>query len=166
LKDNLWGFQVDSQMTSCSWTKLLLDSATSSAQSDDPNLRPAIDEGRLRLPLGHNAQKVAADFLGMLYKHMEQTLVKHTGRAVFDSTPMDCWLTVPAVWSDHAKNATRDAAAQAGFGARPGDTMAVIAEPEAAAVSVLNDISRPQALNKPQVSLYRLSIRLSDADDL
>lgn len=154
LKDNLWGYQVEPNMVSCSWTKLLLDSQTKDTKFDDSSIRDAIDEGRLRLPDlpdKRDAQGVAADFLTCLYQHMETKLVKEFGRAVYDSTPMDCWLTVPAVWSDYAQNATKAAAKTAGFGSRPGDTISVIPEPEAAAVAVLKNIMRPECLVKPKV---------------
>ncbi|PPJ53004.1 hypothetical protein CBER1_11214 [Cercospora berteroae] len=64
---------------------------------------------------------------------------------------MDCWLTVPAVWSDQAQNATKATAKEAGFGSRPGDSISLIPEPEAAAVAVLKNIVRPDALSKPQI---------------
>ncbi|GIZ48282.1 hypothetical protein CKM354_001135000 [Cercospora kikuchii] len=151
LNQNLWGYQVEPGMISCSWTKLLLDSETKNSQYDDPSIRAAIDEGRLRLPNNRDAQGVAADFLKGLYAHMENKLIREYGKGIFDSTPMDCWLTVPAVWSDQAQNATKAAAKEAGFGARPGDSISLIPEPEAAAVAVLKNIVRPEALNKPKI---------------
>jgi hypothetical protein len=152
LKNDLWGYQVEPGMVSCSWTKLLLDSETKDTKFDDSSIRDAIDQGRLRLPKSRDAQGVAADFLTCLYQYMENKLVKEFGsRALYDSTPMDCWLTVPAVWSDYAQNATKAAAKAAGFGSRPGDTISVIPEPEAAAVAVLKNIMRPDCLVKPEV---------------
>jgi len=151
LKENLWGYQVEPNMVSYSWTKLLLDSTTTTTTFDDPNLLSAIDEGRLRLPTFRDAQGVAADFMTCLYRHMQTKLLKELGPSVLDATPMDCWLTVPAVWSDQAQNITKAAATQAGFGCRPGDTINVISEPEAAAISVLKNIMRSESLMKPAI---------------
>lgn len=50
---------------------------------------------------------------------------------------MQFWITVPAMWSDAAKTATIEAAQAAGFGSRVMDTIHIITEPEAAALSVL-----------------------------
>jgi molecular chaperone DnaK (HSP70) len=151
IKEDLWGYQVEPNMVSCSWIKLLLDADTKTTRFDDTSIRDAIDEGRLRLPTDRNAQGVAADFLTGLYKHMETKLVRELGQATFDSTPMDCWLTVPAVWSDCAQNATKAAALTAGLGSRAGDTISTILEPEAAAVAVLKNILQPEFLTKPEV---------------
>jgi molecular chaperone DnaK (HSP70) len=59
----------------------------------------------------------------------------------FNNTPMECWITLPAIWSDEAKDATLQAAKRAGFGNRPGDDVFTIAEPEAAAIATLKKYS-------------------------
>ena len=59
-------------------------------------------------------------------------------KATFDMTPMECWITLPAIWSEEAKDATLTAAKNAGFGSRAGDEIYTIAEPEAAAVATLS----------------------------
>ncbi len=59
----------------------------------------------------------------------------------FENTPMDCWITLPAIWSDEAKDATLKAAKRAGFGNRPYDEVFTIAEPEAAAIATLKRYS-------------------------
>lgn len=151
LKQDLWGYQVAPGMIAYSWTKLLLDKDAKDTHFDDPNLQSAIEEGRMKLPDGRSAQSVASDFLACLYKHMEQRLLREFGKVTLDQTPMDCWLTVPAVWSDQAQNATKTAALEAGFASRPGDTISVITEPEAAAITVLKDSMRPESLNVPKV---------------
>lgn len=136
----------------CSWTKLLLDASARHAQSDDNRLWSDIENDRLRLPVHRNAQGVAADYMRGLYGHLRSKLIKNLGPEIFDSTPMDVWLTVPAVWSDQAQNATKEAALEAGFGARPEDTISIIPEPEAAAVAVLKEMT--DSLNKPTVMAF------------
>ncbi|KAK5120261.1 hypothetical protein LTR85_006467 [Meristemomyces frigidus] len=64
---------------------------------------------------------------------------------------MDCWLTVPAVWSDQARHATKAAAKAAGFGSRAGDTISVISEPEAAAITVLKKYAQVGSINALQI---------------
>ncbi|KAF7191493.1 Heat shock protein SSA4 [Pseudocercospora fuligena] len=150
LQADSWGYQVKPTMIPCSWTKLLLDAETIRQESDDPELEAAIDSGCLRLPPGLTAQRVAGDFLSKVYEHMRSKLVKELGQEVFDSTPMDCWLTVLAVWSDRAQSLTKAAAMQAGFAVRTGDTISVIPEPEAAAVSVLRSMARSDSLSNIQ----------------
>ncbi|KAI0015425.1 hypothetical protein F4780DRAFT_787039 [Xylariomycetidae sp. FL0641] len=80
---------------------------------------------------------VAADYLRAIHDHalkdiseatsfdIEQ-IRKHTKRYV---------LTVPAIWSDRAKNATQQAARQAGI-----EPIDMITEPEAAALATLHDL--------------------------
>nr|OQO22529.1 hypothetical protein B0A51_09680 [Rachicladosporium sp. CCFEE 5018] len=149
LEENQWGYRAEAPMVMCSWTKLLLDASARPAQSDDHRLQSDIESGKLRLPAHRNAQGVTADYLHELYKHLKQKLTRELGASIVASTPMDVWLTVPAVWSDQAQSATREAALEAGFGKGNGDTISIIPEPEAAAVAVLKTISRPEALNKP-----------------
>ncbi|KAF2163638.1 hypothetical protein M409DRAFT_25826 [Zasmidium cellare ATCC 36951] len=144
-----WGFQVQPELKACSWTKLLLDSKTPATQYDDPNLRTAKADGHLHLPSGKGAQQVAADYLGEVYSYVRDRIRKHIGDT-FDSTPVECWVTVPAVWSEQAQSATRSAALQAGFGARPGDSINIITEPEAAGVTVIDEITRSNTIIKPK----------------
>ena len=152
-------------MVMCSWTKLLLDASTKPAENDDPRLRSDIENHRLRLPSHRDAQGVVADYLRELYAHLQTKVIKDLGKEVFDSTPMDVWLTVPATWSDHAQNSTKEAALEAGFGGRPGDTISIMFEPEAAAVAVLKQMTHPEALNKPSVCLSIPSLELVECAD-
>lgn len=151
LTQDAWGYQVEPNMTSCSWTKLLLDHGAKVTKHDDPKLSKAVDEGMLRIPDSKTAQIVCEDFLREVYKHMVARLTRQLSAEVLESTPMDCWLTVPAVWSDQAQDATKKAAQAAGFGSRPSDSISVITEPEAAAIATLKKYLQPGAINPPQV---------------
>ncbi|KAF2723145.1 hsp70-like protein [Polychaeton citri CBS 116435] len=150
LDEDLWGYAVEPEFVACSWTKLLLDINTNESQFDDPKLREAIDQGILRLPFGKTPQQICQDYLRQLYLHLMSQLQKKIPKSVIEATPMDCWLTVPAVWSDQAQNMTKMAAQAAGFGARRGDTISVISEPEAAAIAALKRYMRDGNLNPPQ----------------
>jgi hypothetical protein len=76
------------------------------------------------------------------------------GQGLFDATPMDCWLTLLATWSDRAKAATKDAAERAGFGSRKalGDRLFTIMEPEAAALTALKRYEVGESINPINVS--------------
>ncbi|KAK4892651.1 hypothetical protein LTR27_008927 [Elasticomyces elasticus] len=150
LTQNAWGYQVEPTMTSCSWTKLLLDMGAEHNAHDDPSLQLAVDQGMLRLPPDVSPQQVCSDFLKEVHTYMTARLTKQVSKQVLDSTPVDCWLTVPAVWSDQAQSATRAAARAAGFGGRPQDTINIISEPEAGAIAALNKYMHPSSLNAPK----------------
>jgi molecular chaperone DnaK (HSP70) len=57
-----------------------------------------------------------ADYLREIHKHAEAELMKRYGAIFLDTTDVEWILTVPAVWSDRAKDATLAAARQAGMG--------------------------------------------------
>lgn len=88
-----------------------------------------------------------SDYLGALYAHTIDTLTRRYGQSFMASTPIEWVLTVPAVWSDAAKNATRIAAERAGMAAGKGGIggIRLISEPEAAAVYTLRAI-QPNSL--------------------
>lgn len=152
LTGNAWGYEVDPKMVSCSWTKLLLDSSAQPSMYDDPDLQVAVDRGMLRLPDNLSSKQVCSDYLKEVYQYVNTRLVKQFSKQVLDATPIDCWLTVPAVWSDHARVAMREAAQLAGFGCRPQDTINVISEPEAGAIAALDKYATPGSLNPLRVS--------------
>jgi molecular chaperone DnaK (HSP70) len=135
-----WGYQVEAGMTSYSWTKLLLDQGTPITKYDDSALENASKTGILQLPEGKTAVDVVADYLTEVYKHIINTISKQITEEALRITPLEFWFTVPAIWSDQAKSATRTAAQRAGFGAglhRPDDKVFLISEPEAAAITAL-----------------------------
>ncbi|KAL2138658.1 hypothetical protein VTI28DRAFT_6461 [Corynascus sepedonium] len=144
---NHWGYEVRRGMTSCSWTKLLLDSSAETAEFDDPSLRNATGSALFHIPHGKNAQMVCQDFLTEVYRFVVNNLKMRITPEVYEMTPMECYLTVPAIWTDKARTATFDAARAAGFGCRPIDTIRIIPEPEAAAVAALRKDLRAGSVN-------------------
>jgi hypothetical protein len=59
-----------------------------------------------------------------------------------NQTPKEFILSVPAIWSDQAKDKTMDCALNAGFGGRNQETnIRLISEPEAAAVYTIMTVS-------------------------
>ncbi|KAH7135278.1 hypothetical protein B0J11DRAFT_156863 [Dendryphion nanum] len=138
---NRFGFQVTPKMKSYSWTKLLLDQTARATGYDDPSLKKSEGEGMMKLPPAKCASDVATDFLKELHAWIISYLEKRISPEILAATPMEFWFTVPAIWSDHAKDATRKAALAAGFGSHGEDSIFLIPEPEAAGISTLKSLS-------------------------
>ncbi|RAO68865.1 uncharacterized protein BHQ10_004877 [Talaromyces amestolkiae] len=135
-----WGFGVEPGHKFYSWTKLLLDKNAPLTKYDDPILEQATKSGILQLPANKDAVTVVADYLTGIYDHIMLTLEKQLTEPVLRVSPIEFWFTMPAIWSDQAQAATREAAQRAGFGSRPGrplDAINMITEPEAAAIAAL-----------------------------
>lgn len=88
-----------------------------------------IDPRRVKV----SAEQAASDYLGALHKHAESSISERYPKSYLDKCSRKYILTVPAVWSDRAKNATLNAARSAGI--RP---VHLITEPEAAALYTLH----------------------------
>lgn len=154
IPSNKWGFEVHPKLISYSWTKLLLDKNAVAGEYDDPALSNMSGHGMMKLPHFRDAEGVCEDFLHELYMYMSSKLCQQMTASTFENTPMECWITLPAIWSEEAKDATLQAARKAGFGNRPKDEIFTIAEPEAAAIATLKRYSVPDALNPIKVCLY------------
>jgi molecular chaperone DnaK (HSP70) len=87
---------------------------------------------------GKTVSDAVADYLTALHGHTMETLGRRYGEQFMRRTNVEFVLTVPAVWSDSAKNATLIAAERAGMG-KVG-SLKIISEPEAAAVYTLKAI--------------------------
>ncbi|KAG9521362.1 actin-like ATPase domain-containing protein, partial [Aureobasidium melanogenum] len=125
-----WGFRVDKSKNFIELTKLLLDPYHP--------LPPWASRDRLQAQIantGKTAVEVAADFLGLLKNHILQDMKRRYGSVLIENTDIEWILTVPAVWSDTAKDATLRAAKMAGLGAS--SSLTLVTEPEAAAIYAL-----------------------------
>ncbi|KAL1390091.1 hsp70-like protein [Phyllosticta capitalensis] len=136
LNSDKWGFEVTGRMSSYSWFKLLLDSKVDRTKYDDASLFTTYG-GILQLPDWRTPRDVVEDFLGCVCEFVTEHLTKRFTAENFRTIPVEVWITVPAIWSEAAKDQTRAAAMAAGFGSRPGDSVKMITEPEAAALDVL-----------------------------
>ncbi|KAI9250223.1 hypothetical protein BDA99DRAFT_608518 [Phascolomyces articulosus] len=96
-----------------------------------------LDESLKRTPLenGITPVQAVADYLGVLHKHTLEELKRGFAKN-YDTETFRYCLTVPAVWSDKAKQLMRQAAIQAGLisASDPSDRLILISEPEAAAL--------------------------------
>lgn len=105
---------------------------------DDPTLEQNIGLGLLKLPTGFQAAQVCTDFLREIYSYVVKELEQRLSPEVLQVTPLEFLFTVPAIWSDKAKQATIDAAHQAGFSSRNKDSLSLMPEPEAAAIAAIS----------------------------
>lgn len=88
----LWGYDIPSSQQRLKWFKLLLE-------TDDEAARSAVP-----IPPGMKPTDVARDFLAALYHHAIQTLWRINSANVMRASKVDFVVTVPAVWTDAAKN--------------------------------------------------------------
>lgn len=142
LKQPVWGYGIKHSQIPVQWFKLLLDERNSSDEYDDTLLRQCIGDGTnelLRLPEGKTAKEVTIDYLKLVREHIFEIFEKENGSKTFQELPMSVYFTHPATWSHGARSATQEAALEAGFAARKGDTFTLIPEPEAAAVAAMKD---------------------------
>jgi hypothetical protein len=129
--DVRWDFQLQSDEPRLRCVKLFLD-----PRQELPSFVSKSEMQQLLAKSGKGAVAVVADYLAQVYKHTKDELIKRYGDLFMRTTDIQCVLTVPAIWSDAAKNATLTAARSAGMG----PNLTLTSEPEAAAVYTLQDI--------------------------
>ena len=79
-----------------------------------------------------------SDFLAAVAGWAVIAMKKQLGETLFKSMPLEIVITVPAVWSDKAKNLTFQAVNRAGFGEEA--KIKMVTEPEAAAIYTLRSL--------------------------
>lgn len=129
----LWGHEVQPGMQIYSWTKLRLDRNMDQNAFRDKILEAFAASGFLKLSDGREAVDVVTDFLRLIYEHLH--------RLMLNAVPINFWFTVPATWTEEARSLLNQAARNAGFGSRPGDHVFIVPEPEAAALTVFNEMN-------------------------
>ncbi|EMR81826.1 putative hsp70 protein [Botrytis cinerea BcDW1] len=115
--------------------KLLLDPA-----QNMPVYLPASGTNNDLKVLGKSALDIAADFIGAIYKHAMTVIEGEIPKEYLDMCQKQFVLSVPAVWSDKAKDLTLKAAKRAKI-----HPVTLIKEPEAAALYTLQTL-KDQAL--------------------
>ncbi|ROV88754.1 hypothetical protein VMCG_10060 [Cytospora schulzeri] len=136
-----WGGQVNWRDPAVQGVKLLLD-----PDQPKPAYLPVSSFKKDRKMLPKDPVDVAADFLGAIYNHALATIESAGVRDYFQFCQKEFILTVPAVWSDKAKDLTlkvrlfSSAAKKAGI-----HPVTLIKEPEAAALYTLS--SHDHSLN-------------------
>ncbi|KAH0551471.1 hypothetical protein GP486_007314 [Trichoglossum hirsutum] len=128
-----WGFQFKPEDPRLRCIKLFLD-----RNQKLPHFVSPLETAAQLRKYDRNVMDAVSDYLTQLYKHTMDTLTRRYGESFMSTTKVEFVLTVPAVWSDAAKNATLVAAERAGLGNR--HSLRLISEPEAAAVYTLKAI--------------------------
>ncbi|PHH65262.1 hypothetical protein CDD81_3121 [Ophiocordyceps australis] len=123
-----WGFQIPETAKRFRFFKLKLD-----------------EPERANKDSSESPQELTKVFLSCLHTHFISVLERRLSPGVVHSTPMDFVVTVPAIWSNAAKQATERAAAMAGFCGS--QRIQLISEPEAAALYTLKHLS-PSVLQR------------------
>ncbi|KAF7165714.1 hypothetical protein CNMCM5623_009814 [Aspergillus felis] len=126
----LWGYQTAMFGEVVRGIKLLLD------PTQEIDYTPAVQSKKILAKYDKEPVDVARDYLQLLVNVAKETLRRRFGNAL-DSMVIRYVLTVPAVWTDKAKNMTLTAATDAGISALD---VTLVSEPEAAALSCLNAI--------------------------
>jgi hypothetical protein len=107
-----------------------------------PNPRtttPADETEKTLRDLNISAMTVASDFLKSVLEVTKASIEVTYGSRVIRDSPMEYILTIPAIWTDSAKNLMIQAAERAGFG-KHRDDFNLVGEPESAAVYALKEI--------------------------
>ncbi|KAI9795467.1 MAG: hypothetical protein M1835_005699 [Candelina submexicana] len=128
-----WGFQFKPEESRLRCIKLFLD-----RNQKLPHFVSPLETAAQLRKYDRNVMDAVSDYLTQLYIHTMDTLTRRYGESFMSITKVEFVLTVPAVWSDAAKNATLQAAERAGMGSR--HDLRLISEPEAAAVYTLKAI--------------------------
>ncbi|KAF2190811.1 Hsp70 family protein-like protein [Zopfia rhizophila CBS 207.26] len=128
-----WGFQFKPEETRLRCIKLFLD-----RNHKLPHFVSPLETAAQLRKYEKTVMEAVTDYLGQIYKHTMETLTRRYGETFMNMTKVQFVLTVPAVWSDAAKDATLKAAEKAGMGNR--HDLKLISEPEAAAVYTLKAI--------------------------
>ncbi|KAM0546652.1 hypothetical protein ACHAPJ_010790 [Fusarium lateritium] len=135
-KDNpesfTWGAALNNNNDGIVGVKLLLD-----PKQEIPYYLPPRDLKKERKALPKSAVEVAADFIGAIYGHAISEISNKFSKDYVGLCCKEYVLSVPAVWSDAAKDATLKAAEVAGL-----SPIHLIKEPEAAALWTAKKMDR------------------------
>ena len=83
--------------------------------------------------------KLATDYLAAMHRHAEYMLLQTVTEAALRRTPREYVITVPAVWSEMARDLTSTCAVDAGMG--PRGRLHIVSEPEAAAMYAFKEMN-------------------------
>ncbi|ORY18798.1 hypothetical protein BCR34DRAFT_472752 [Clohesyomyces aquaticus] len=96
---------------------------------------------------GKDAVDIVADYLTHIREHVWTNLQSQYGEALLDSLDKEVVVTVPAVWSERAKDQTLKAVTRAKF---PATKLMLVTEPEAAAIYALKEMQEGARRNEIQ----------------
>jgi molecular chaperone DnaK (HSP70) len=125
-----WGASVNRMQDNIVGVKLLLDPS-----QERPLYLPTGNIKRTIKNLPKAPVEIAADFIGAVYRHAQSEIAKVVPKDYLKLCQKHFVLSVPAVWSDAAKNATLQASKIAGI-----FPVTLIKEPEAAALYTMHSL--------------------------
>ncbi|KAI5269890.1 actin-like ATPase domain-containing protein [Aureobasidium subglaciale] len=128
-----WGFQFKPEEPRLRCIKLFLD-----RNQKLPHFVSPLDTAAHLRSCDRTVMHAVSDYLGQIYTHTMETLNRRYGDSFMAITKVEFVLTVPAVWSDSAKNATLQAAEKAGMGKK--HELRLVSEPEAAMLHALKTV--------------------------
>lgn len=128
-KPDQWGYKVGERAVSLSWFKLLLDESNKIGRSSSK----VISTLQQLEALGKSPEDAAADYLRLVWQYAKEDIAKHRGDDWENNSSVRAVLTVPAIWSEKAKDRTLRIAKRAGIP----DDVSLVSEPEAAALATL-----------------------------
>ncbi|KAL9628542.1 MAG: hypothetical protein Q9204_005824 [Flavoplaca sp. TL-2023a] len=131
----LWGTGIPATALRLQWFKLELEPDKTHEYARLQEEYP--DDRAARRTRSQTPETLTKDYLTSLRLHFEYMLSKVLG-ASLDTTPIEYVLTIPAIWTDTARNKTKAAAEGAGMGRA--NELYVISEPEAAAVWAFHEM--------------------------
>jgi molecular chaperone DnaK (HSP70) len=142
-----WGCQVDDTEARHEWFKLKIDPTRDGGKSQLANKFPS-STPRPSTYRTANLERLVTDYLSALRKHLDELLNKKL-LSLAAAAPREYILTVPAVWSQKARDDTLSFAQNAGMGTK--DRIHMITEPEAAALCDLESRDRDRSLQPGEV---------------
>ncbi len=89
---------------------------------------------------GRNVDRLVTDYMSALGDHLMYTLREKLSESVVKNTSLEFVVTVPAIWSDLAKDKTRQACQRAAGLSATKAPIHMISEPEAAAIYALHGL--------------------------
>lgn len=130
-----WGFDIRPGQKRHQWFKLQLDPSQKLATKASSLARRY--PSKTELPPGYTGDisQHVTNYLTALMEHTRGVLLKRYRQKFLDDTPIEYILTIPALWSDRARNLTFECAKNAGM-----SHISCISEPEAAAIYTLSAI--------------------------
>ncbi|KAG7127981.1 Heat shock 70 kDa protein 12A like [Verticillium longisporum] len=131
--DVQWGFSIPvtaPQNEVVEWFKLDLD----------PTLQGMGDTVAKEARAGRSVDQLVTDFISPLGEHLRYMLRAKLGEHIVSTIPLEFCVTVPAIWSELAKDNTKQACQKAaGLVATPSQ-IHLVSEPEAAAIYALHGL--------------------------
>jgi molecular chaperone DnaK (HSP70) len=146
-----WGNKIRHHNEREAWTKLLLDETYSKDQlrkiqklfHGDADLTEdeadSASNGTATPKLAKEPVEIVTDFLSGVRIHLQSVLEARYG-IMLNGLRREVVITVPAGWSEKAKNLTYKAVCNAGFNIDE-TKISMITEPEAAAIYILRDLN-------------------------